>query len=240
MRKGIFIFGLLATVFFGSFVFAAGRDGFVLNVIHNGSQVKEISSMVSLPFYSEYQVRLKNTNDRRATVRLLIDGIPVSKLGDMVIPAKGTVDLERFLDRSLTEGKRFKFVPVTHPEVDDPYSKENGKVIAEFRLEKKRKLEIVPEKNLGMLIGPYNCPDCPYYYKQPAGNCIDLPLDNFSNQTINAKGVDCGGLANTSMNVSNSSAGATIVGSLSNQRFTEISMDMEDEAHVVELKIIGI
>ncbi len=67
---------------------------------------------------------------------ITIDGANVSQLGDLIIPANGEVDLERFIDVSLTEGQRFKFVSLEDLDVDDPSREENGQIIAEFRLEK--------------------------------------------------------------------------------------------------------
>ena len=100
------------------------REKFVLSVIHDGRPVKESGSrgsrQVAIPFGSEYKIRLKNKNDRGCTARVTIDGIPISNFGDIIVNAGGTVDLERFITSSMNNGKRFKFVDLDHPDVDDP------------------------------------------------------------------------------------------------------------------------
>ena len=116
------------------------KDKFVLSVIHDGSPVKETGRRskkeVAIPFGSEYRIRLKNKNSRSCTARVFIDGRRVSELGDFIIYDGGTVDLERFVDRSLDNGKRFKFVSLDHEDVDDPTSSDNGIIKVEFRLAK--------------------------------------------------------------------------------------------------------
>jgi hypothetical protein len=118
------------------------KDKFVLSVLHDGSPVKEngrrSKKEVAIPFDSEYRVRLKNKNDRSCTARVSIDGRKVSQLGDFIIHAGGSVDLERFVDRSMDSGKKFKFVPLDHEDVDDPTSSNNGIIKVEFRLAKTR------------------------------------------------------------------------------------------------------
>ena len=214
------------SLFLVSSVFAIGRDGFVVNVVQHKEIIKEFSHEVAIPFNSEYEIRLKNTHDRRATARVYIDGVKVSALGDFVIPPKADIDLERFLDRSLTEGKRFKFVPLSHPEVNDPYSSENGIIKVEFRMEKK-----LPE----LILSPQ------YYERYPWG---------LSNNTLPVEGSTTLGLTETStltsftsdsFNASNTacSAGATIGGSMSDQTFSRIHFDVEDEAVVLTLRMVG-
>jgi len=130
---------------------AVSKDGFVLSVIHDGQPVKEMvedsKDRVAIPFGSEYKLRLKNTNDRRCSVKVSIDGCNVSALGDVVVDSNGNIDLERFIDASLTEGNKFKFVALDDPAVDDPTKAENGLIEATFTLEKKQEAieYIVPQ-----------------------------------------------------------------------------------------------
>jgi len=125
--------------------YAVSSDGFVMNVILDDKPVNEIvGNEVAIPFNSEYKLRLKNNNTRGSTVRITIDGVAISMLGDLILRANEEIDLERFIDRSLEEGKRFKFVPLDNPEVDDPSRKENGEIVAEFRMEKEETIYIGP------------------------------------------------------------------------------------------------
>ena len=124
---------------------------FVLSIIHDGYPIKESGSYsdkrIALPFDSEYKIRLKNKNDKSCTARVFIDDKQVSKLGDFIIQSNGTIDLERFVDSSLERGKKFKFVSLDHPDVDDPTSSENGIIKVEFRLARREngiKISIPP------------------------------------------------------------------------------------------------
>ena len=108
------------------------KDGFVLSILKDGKPLKEIDGVVRIPFDSEYQVRLRNKNWLNCKAKVYIDGAPVSNLGDFVINSQGVVDLERFLDNSLDEGARFKFVHKDHGEVSDPDNDENGVIRVEF------------------------------------------------------------------------------------------------------------
>ncbi len=112
------------------------KNNFVLTILRNGKLQKEMDGNVGLPFGTEYKIRLKNKNCRQAMAKVFIDNIQVCSLGDFVIGAGSSLDLERFVETSLARGKKFKFVSLDHSEVDDPTSSENGIVKVEFRLEK--------------------------------------------------------------------------------------------------------
>ncbi len=108
------------------------KDGFVLAILKDGKPLKEIDGVVRVPFDSEYQIRLRNKNWLNCKAKVYVDGSLVSNLGDFVINSQGVVDLERFLDNSLDEGARFKFVHKDHGEVSDPDNDENGVIRVEF------------------------------------------------------------------------------------------------------------
>jgi hypothetical protein len=106
---------------------------FVLCVLHNGSPIREIGRAVHLPFHSDYKVRLKNKHSfLRAKAKVWIDGRQVSNLGDFILQPNETLDLERFLDESMTSGNKFKFVPLGDGRVNDPTDPENGIIKVEF------------------------------------------------------------------------------------------------------------
>ncbi len=107
-------------------------EQFVLCVLHKGSPVREIGGTIHLPFNSDYKVRLKNKNSVRAKARVWIDGRQVSNLGDFILQPNETLDLERFLDQSMTSGNKFKFVPLGDGRVNDPTDLENGIIKVEF------------------------------------------------------------------------------------------------------------
>lgn len=207
-------------------VFAISRDAFVLNVINAQQQVKEISGQVVLPFDTEYKLRLANQNERRAVAKIMIDGIPVSNLGDFVIPANGDVVLERFLDRSLTEGRKFKFVRLDHPEVQDPYSKENGIVKVEFRLERTYEPYLIIWGG-GTFTGERILPDTFTFSSLTTGTRSTLETGSWPQ------------FSTTSINCS-ASIGATVGGSESRQAFRQVEFDLEEVATILTLKMLGI
>lgn len=111
----------------------AYNDKFVLAILHNGAPVREVGGKIHLPFHSDYKVRVKNKDPLlRAKVRIWIDGRQVSNLGDFILQPNETLDLERFLDESMTEGRKFKFVPLGDSRVNDPTDEENGIIKVEF------------------------------------------------------------------------------------------------------------
>ncbi len=59
---------------------------FVICILKNGSPVREIDGKVTLPFHSEYKVRLKNKHSNlRAKAKVWNDGREVSNLGDFIL-----------------------------------------------------------------------------------------------------------------------------------------------------------
>lgn len=110
---------------------------FVMCVLVNGRPQKELANgQVSLPFGSEYALRFRNKNDRRAVVEIWIDGENVSGSG-YVVNAHSYVDIQRHhdIDRS------FKFVSldsedaVDHGKNGPNHDKVKGTIEAKFRLE---------------------------------------------------------------------------------------------------------
>ena len=231
------------------------RDKFVLSIIHEGHPVREAGyrgskdiykgrTVVALPFDSEYKIRLKNKNNRGCTARIFIDDKQVSKLGDLIINANGTIDLERFIDSSLDSGNKFKFVPLDHPDVDDPTSSENGIIKVEFRLAKKEngiKINIEPPT-----YKPWNWDD--WRYTKPL-NPWDGGTGDFTvyNSSLRSDGSYDGSVQMSfcsdnlvSDNVSSLEDGATIEGGRSNQSFVYSNLDVEDVPTTLYLKIVGI
>ena len=92
---------------------------FVICVLHNGRVLRESNrGMVHIPYNGQYKIRLKNKHTYlRAKARVSVDGRSVSNLGDFILQAGETLDLERFLDYSMSEGSRFKFVPLSDERV---------------------------------------------------------------------------------------------------------------------------
>ena len=239
------------------------RDKFILSVIHDGHPVKEVgnwgSKEVAIPFDSEYKLRLKNKNDKSCTARVFIDDKRVSQLGDFILHAGRTIDLERFVDRSLQNGNRFKFVTLDHSDVDDPTSSENGIIRVEFRLAKEKNGIVISQEPF---VWPPKSkwptgPDNTWYYEKTDWTFVDGSGGGdpgnatvYYSQTI-GDGVDsvkCSGQATKSFTKSAShfvsdsfvEKGATVEGGSSNQSFTYSNLDVETNATVLKLKMVGI
>ncbi len=227
------------------------KDKFVLSVIYDGHPVKETGRKsrkeIVVPFDSEYKIRLKNKNDRSCTAKVFIDDKQVSQLGDFIIHAGGTLDLERFVDRSLEMGKKFKFVPLDHEDVDDPTSSDNGIIKVEFRkASQKNGITILPADP--WVIWPTQPNTLPpfrthgddltwtttsskYTY---SGTTNEIPMANiYTCSNLDAPLTKC--FSETVV-----SDGATVEGGSSNQSFTYSNLDVEEHATVLRLKIVGI
>ncbi len=201
------------------------RD-YVLCVLHDGSPVREIHGKVSIPFHSEYKVRLKNKNNSlRTKARVWIDGRKVSNLGDFILHPGETLDLERFLDCDMESGNRFKFVPLSDSRVNDPTDSENGIIKVEFYREQSLVI------NWGTPI--YVDPPLKPTYTDP---WYPIPDDTVTGggptwvggntQTITSRcSYKSAGPTHDCCFVSHSVApepvGATVEGSVSNQKFVE-------------------
>lgn len=84
--------------------------GYALCIIANGKVLPELADgSVLCPYNAEYRIRLHNKNDRRAQVKIWIDGEEITKTATadgLVIGANTHIDLERPLDQPV----HFKFV----------------------------------------------------------------------------------------------------------------------------------
>jgi len=252
--KTIKVFSILLISFFFlySFSYAASINktevvgSFVVNVILDNEPIKEIKNKVVIPFNSEYELLLKNNNNRKAVAKVTIDGANISSFGDIVIPVNGRIKLERFITDSLDTGKKFKLVPLNHPEVDDPSRKENGTIRVEFQLEKKREFITYDWENNTPI--PFWLPILP----SPEWE-NNLPFDNtelltettiLTNTEISTLPGDTSIFVGDNYTVdctpTNAELGATIGGSDSDQKFHKVDIDLEDDVFIIELKILGV
>jgi len=227
------------------------KDKFVLSVIHDGHPVKETGKKwnreVAIPFDSEYKIRLKNKNDRSCTARVFIDGKRVSQLGDVILSAGGTIDLERYIDRSLEQGKRFKFVTLDHEDVDDPTSSSNGIIKVEFR-KAKQPNGIKIDWNEPIVwpprVYPYkednDGPQWVYTDDKTTGGKYpqDTTVYYSANSNMAQSEVNC--CAPQTKSRSFVESGATVEGSKSNQQFTYSNLEVEDHDVTLKLKIVGL
>ncbi len=208
---------------------------FVLCVLHNGSPIREIGGVTHLPFHSSYKVRLKNKNAfLRAKAKVWIDGRQVSNLGDFILNPNDTLDLERFLDESMTSGRRFKFVPLEDGRVNDPTDPENGIIKVEFYRERPYtpRPPIRPiRKSYGLGSGGSGTASPIWQYTHPT---------TLGSSTLGGGGATSCYASNNIMPVAASyvpeDAGATVEGGHSGQSFTYGS-DFQTESRPVTLTL---
>lgn len=105
------------------------RDNCVVTVRKDGKPLREFdhskdtnSSVVLIPFGSEYQLGIKVLDGVRRRIEITIDGTEV--VSSLVLrPGENVID--RFQDVA----KKFKFVRQNSPEVQDPSNPSNGAIV---------------------------------------------------------------------------------------------------------------
>lgn len=113
--------------------------GFVGCILVNGQvQAERADGIVIIPEGTEYAIRLRNKNDRRAVGQIFIDGENVSG-GGYVINQHNYVDIYRFSDKD----EAFRVVGLNSPEAVDagkngPNDGTKGVIELRFRLEVER------------------------------------------------------------------------------------------------------
>lgn len=258
------------------------RDNYAVAVMIDGKVQKEDNTGTAvLPFETEYQIRLKNKNRKKAVADVYIDGRMAAK--GIVIDACGTVDLERFVaDGNLSSGNRFKIVKANDGRVEQPGESENGLVHVNFYPEKdKPEVKVVVHETVHR--HPHCHHDCcpgtcfwcsPRYsnifYTSGAGPVYGSSMSSGNIQskgmnagnpdvTLNASLTSSGGGSGTvsSVNISDNAiseekiarsfvnqvaeAAATVEGSLSHQKFTHVSIDVDyDKCTTLQIKLKGV
>lgn len=186
-------------------------NNFVLAVKDNGGRVlRELGGGVYLPFHSEYSLYLKNNNNVRASCAVDIDGMDVLGGKELILAANGYVELERFLvDGNLSSGKKFKFVPQGHSDVQDPSSSDNGIIKVTFWKES--------------VIDPNQC----FGARTPSGEIKTrgILMDSVAMNSYALPDSACLYSCAISAPVSD---GATVAGSDSNQNFTVGTFGMKE------------
>jgi len=110
----------------------------VCAVKHNGRVLREQGDTVLIPFGSEYSLHFKNLNALRSLVRVSIDGVDATEGTSLIVPANGSIDLERFIKNgNLSNGNRFRFIERTTRIENGPrgIQAEDGLIRVEFEFE---------------------------------------------------------------------------------------------------------
>lgn len=162
-------------------------------VVVNGQVIADKNGFAQIPFGTEYHLRFRNKNNRRAVVKFFIDGEEVSGNG-YIIPANDFIEIKRHNDKD----RAFKFVDLDSAEATDAGKngsnddKTKGTIEARFYLEKEYS-QLVKKPMIPWVVGdgpsahpwkktgPYPYPTSPYWMK--SDDCQDReeqPLVHYS------------------------------------------------------------
>lgn len=212
--------------------------GFVVAIVKDGGICSEArkDGVVALPFGSEYAIRLRNKNRKRAVATVYVDDENVSE-GGIVVPAYGYVDLER----PVSKPSKFKFVSAESGEAVD-FGKNNktdgsnGVIRVEWKLERERPVyvprpPVMRARGMSEYKGgsrdPEECGGHPTWSYTSGETTYDIPVSMGFNATQ----------TNNSIKLNE---GCTVEGSFSTQNFTTTSFEVEHgEAVIIQLVLRG-
>lgn len=224
------------------------RENFVAAVKVNGKVLRENKDTVTLPFGCEYSLLLKNLNSVRALAKVSVDGQDATEGTWLIVPADGSVDLERFIKNgNLNQGNKFKFIERTK-EVEEHrgIGAEDGLIRVEY------KKEVVPVFQPPIYYDNW----IPWDRRWPnrrwdsrIRSVKPMGASGSSMRSVRSQNVQ-GSYTINSSNSSNSSetscsntlndAGITVAGSESNQQFCwGANFETENVSSVIVLKLRG-
>jgi len=221
-------------------------QGFTASLKVGGKILRETNGTVSLPFNSEYSVLLKNKLSRRAMVKVEVDGQDATDGTKLILPANGSIDLERFIKNgNLKAGNKFKFIERTSKIEDHRGIKEDdGLIRAEFWAEKE--VVDVPEIRRHYYDEWYpvrrGYPHWDYYYpywpSQPQILCNTTTTSGLGGQ-YNVSGGSVGNIQSGSrqMVAMNCSQGAASGGRLLRSASAKMSADFDSSLQISEASL---
>lgn len=241
------------------------QNKLVATIKANGKFLREFKDTVYIPFFTEYEICLKNLNTVRAIVNVFIDGdnaIP----GGLVLQAGQEINLERSVKNgNLNEGNRFKFIERTGAiESHRGVKLEDGIVRIEFQFEKvpqydpgwktyddSRSVPVWGSPSWGTGIHYKGISGSSGYIVNGVARSVDFSngeaVRNSAATAINQYCIDHNitsksdwhnGMA--TMACSYNDAGITVPGSKSDQKFSTAKwFPTESETHTIVLKLLG-
>lgn len=210
----------------------------------NRKVLREFKDTVFLPFGAEYSLLIKNLNSVRALVHINIDGQNMSRDG-IVVDANSEIELERMLKENLDQGNRFKFI-----ERNDAVEQHRGVKLEDGIIRIEYQFEDIVRYRAPILT--YTAHPDPYWLNniyvgtstQTSYTTSSVLRHAASNQiTASAAkgfeghpGVACNDFVEQGYN----DAGITVPGSVSNQKFSQVSsFRLLPEKHVMVFKLLG-
>ncbi len=222
------------------------KNDFVAIISVNGKILREQNGSVELPFGSDYSIRLKNLESRKARIKVSIDGEDVLSGNSLLLAPNTDMTLEGFLDGD-TVRKKFRFIQKTQEIVDHRGDRmDDGIVRIEYCFEQ-RKPEYAPMYNPRW---SYSYPKHPPFPTITWGSGITA--DDSYKPDISAGGppkefiADCsysGGEQNTSgmlRSIPQVDEGITVRGAEASQHFSNGHIGLTDAPHVITIKLRGV
>lgn len=239
------------------------KNNFVAVIKCGGAILRERDGAVAIPFGSEYSILLKNLDERKACVKVSIDGQDVVDGHELVVNPNTTTELEGFMQGSIVRNK-FKFIKKTNEIVQHRGDRiDDGIVRVEFRFEKRVVEDVVHHTHvhhdLHYHSRPYYLYPNPWYPWYPTVTyrtmCSDgdiMSTDNFAvsskpavesalnmNSTMmnSAKTVNCNFSAPVNINPDE---GITVHGTETHQAFTPAYVgEIEENSTVITIRLVG-
>lgn len=230
------------------------KKNFVVAVKSEGKVLREDNEKVYLPVGTEYSVLLKNMQNRKALVKVFIDGEDVLNGSGLIIDAHSEMELERFLGNDMDSGRRFKYIEKSKKISKNRGDKlEDGILCVEVQYEKEFNYIpwYPPYQPLTTWPNPYEKPIVTWEYNNTDSTTdnnfkygyysskLNVESDNIIPQGFNLSD------AVKSINVNNQQSvecdGITVKGSESKQQFAYGNIGvLEDKKYVICLQLKGI
>lgn len=215
----------------------------------NGKVLREFGDTVKLPFGSEYSIFVKNLNSVRALVKIEIDGKDIADGTSFIVPANGSIDIERFLRNGNKDaGNRFKFIERTErvekhrggPQIED------GLIRIEYEFER----EPAPLRYYTPWYQPLWNQTPPTTYYGTSVDSMDISVGGARGMASSGQPMNMSYTSNVSYTSSKSAdivrsrsineVGITAPGSVSEQKFVEGYIGALDGVkHVMVMRLIG-
>lgn len=90
------------------------HQNFVAVLVCGGDILREFDgNTVRIPFGSDYSIRLKNKEARKAVASVEVDGTSATEMGPIIVPGGETVELEGFMGPDGRVTHKFRFIQKT-------------------------------------------------------------------------------------------------------------------------------
>jgi len=253
-------------VYSKKFVAVVVCDGKILRERRNTNSSED---SVNLPFGSDFSLRLKNLDSRRASVSIQIDGQDVLANNRIIVDGNDSIDLKGFMENDGTVKNAFRFIQKTQEIVEHRGDRiDDGFIRIEWQWEKVKIVEdIIHEHHHHNYYDYYDYwhqypwitrphrydPYGPYwtsgeitYGGSGTFGSNDFAMGNNMNVKSNVRGSSCGNINETppmkdvQYNI-NDDEGITVKGAQTNQNWHNAWIgELEEAKNTIIIKLTGI